>query len=300
MALSQTDAAQAGLAGPPYREAKRPFAGPVIVLYIVVITLALLWLLPVATLITAAMKSGDQIYLEPFPWQFPNPVALWENLQFAWTTGGLGAGFGNSLLYGVVGASGATLVAALAAYSLVRLRPPGRFYWFLLIYSGTIFPFQMLLVPLFNLYVDTGLYDSKLGLMLFYAAISTPFCLFVLNNFFSTIPREISEAATLDGAGDFRVFWNIFLPLSGAALAILFLFQFTWIWNDLLFGLVLSKSEAVRPVMPSLAGMMGVYSTVSFAAVLAGGLIASLPTIALFITLQRYFARGLALSSTGR
>jgi ABC-type glycerol-3-phosphate transport system permease component len=273
---------------------------PRTVLYAVMTVLAVMWALPVVTLITAAMKSGDQIYLEPFPWQLPQPVALWDNLGFAWTTGGLGTGFINSLVYGVIGATGATLVASLAAYSLARLRPAGRFYWFLLIYSGTIFPFQMLLVPLFNLYVDTGLYDTKHGMVLFYAAISTPFCLFVLHNFFSTIPREIGEAAILDGAGDFRVYWNMYLPLSGAALAVLFLFQFTWIWNDLLFGLILSKSEDVRPVMPSLAGMMGVYSTISFASVLAGGLIASLPTITLFITLQRYFARGLALSSAGQ
>jgi ABC-type glycerol-3-phosphate transport system permease component len=299
MALSSADAAKTGLT------VSRPKSGPwsalpMIVLYVVIITPAVLWLFPVVTMISSAMKSGDQIYLEPFPWQLPQPLALWENLQFAWTTGGLGAGFANSLIYGLVGATGATLVASLAAYSLVRLKPPGRFYWFLLIYSGTIFPFQMLLVPLFNLYVDTGLYDTKLGMMLFYAAISTPFCLFVMNNFFSTIPKEVSEAAILDGASDFRVFWNIYLPLSVAALAVLFLFQFTWIWNDLLFGLILSKSEAVRPVMPSLAGMMGVYSTISFASVLAGGLIASIPTIALFVTLQRYFAHGLALSSASR
>lgn len=279
---------------------RRRFSLPMLVLYVTVIALALAWLFPVVTLISSAMKSGDQIYLAPFPWQLPQPLALWENLQFAWTTGGLGAGFVNSLIYGVVGATGATLVASLAAYSLVRLRPRGRFAWFLLIYSGTIFPFQMLLVPLFNLYVNTGLYDTKQGMMLFYAAISTPFCLFVMNNFFTTIPHEISEAATLDGASDFRIFWNMYLPLSGAALAVLFLFQFTWIWNDLLFGIILAKSETVRPVMPSLAGMMGVYSTVSFASVLAGGLIASIPTIVLFVALQRYFAHGLALSSASR
>jgi ABC-type glycerol-3-phosphate transport system permease component len=268
-----------------------------LVLYAALSALAAVWLVPVVTMVTAAMKSGDQIYLEPFPWQLPRPIDLWSNLAFAWTTGGLGAGFVNSLIYGIGGAAAATLVASLAAYSLVRLRPAGRFYWFLLIYSGTIFPFQMLLVPLFNLYVDTGLYDTKHGLVLFYTAISTPFCLFVLHNYFSTIPREIGEAAILDGASDFRVYWSLYLPLSGAALAVLFLFQFTWIWNDLLFGLILSKSEQVRPVMPSLAGMMGIYSTVSFPAVLAGGLLASLPTIGLFLALQRYFASGLALSS---
>lgn len=270
------------------------------VLYAVLTALAAVWAVPVVTMLSGAMKSGDQIFLEPFPWQVPRPIALWENLRFAWTTGGLGTGFVNSLVYGVVGAGGAILLASLAAYSLVRLRPVGRFYWFLLIYSGTIFPFQMLLVPLFNLYVDAHLYDTRQGLALFYAAIATPFCLFVLHNFFTTIPREIAEAAVLDGAGDFRIYWSMYLPLSGAALAVLFLFQFTWVWNDLLFGLILAKSAGVRPVMPSLAGMMGVYSTVSFASVLAGGLIASVPTVVLFVSLQRYFARGLALSTAGR
>jgi multiple sugar transport system permease protein len=147
------------------------------------------------------------------------------------------------------------------------------------------------------MYTDTGLYDTWLGMALFYTAIAIPFCLFVLRGFFATIPTEMQDAARLDGAGDFRIYWRIFLPLARGPIAVLLLFQFTWIWNDLLFGLVLSTSDGVRPIMPSLLGMQGVYANSGPPIVLAGALIGSLPTLVLFLFLGRYLLRGLTLTA---
>ena len=105
------------------------------------------------------------------------------------------SGFVNSLIYGVVASVGAVILASLAAYGIVRLKIPRGLFWFLLIYSGTIFPFQMYLIPLFNMYLDTGLYDTRLGMIAFYIAICIPFCTFVMRGFFLTVPWEIQEAA---------------------------------------------------------------------------------------------------------
>jgi len=116
-----------------------------------------------------------------------------------------------------------------------------------------------------------------------------------LRGFYSTVPREYREAALVGGAGELRVLWSVYAPLSWSAALVLFLFQFTWIWNDLLFGLVLSTSPSVRPVMPSLDGLMGVYGASSMPVVLAGTVVTALPTVVLFFGLRRHFTRGLTL-----
>lgn len=260
--------------------------------------LAALWLLPLGSTFLTALKSPKEAAHEPF-WSLPSRIALFENIRFAWDTGRLSSGFMSSVVYAAIGASGAVLLASAAAYALAHLRPPGSFSLFLLIYSGTLFPFQMYLVPLYKFYQNVGLYDSRLGLLLFYVTISIPFCLFVLRNYFTTIPREIVEAAKLDGLSNFGVYWRMYLPLSLAPIATLFVFQFTWIWNDLLFGITLAKSTETRPIMAGLASLRGIYSGQNIPGVLAGALIASAPTIAIFLALQRYFIRGLTLTTRG-
>jgi len=265
---------------------------------LVLIVLSCIWILPIFTMFITASKSSEQATSQPLPWQLPKPFSLGENASIAWNSGGLKNGFVNSLFYGVAGSLFAIFFASLAAYALVNLNIKMKFFWFIVIYSGTIFPFQMFLIPLFEMYQKINLYDTIGGLALFYIAVAIPFCLFVLHNYFTTIPREIAEAAKIDGASSFHIYARFYIPLSYPAIAVLFLFQFTWIWNDLLFGLVLSKSEQVRPIMPSLAGLMGIYSTINIASVLAGGIIASVPTLLLFVLLNRNFIYGLTLSTS--
>lgn len=180
------------------------------------------------------------------------------------------------------------------------LKIKGSFLWFLVIFSGTLFPYQIYIVPLYQMYSNLGLYDSQIGMLIFYVAVCIPFCTLVLRSFFGTVPAEIAQAARVDGSSEFRIFVQIYLPLSVSALLVLFLFQFTWIWNDLLFGLVLSNSSDVRPVMASLSSLMGVYAGTSFTVVLAGALVASLPTLLIFLGLQRYFMEGLTLVARTR
>ena len=267
-------------------------------LLVAVAALALIWLTPIVVTFMVSLKDNDDFTSNPI-WALPTHIALLDNIKFAWTTGTLGSSFLNTILYAVGSSVVAILLASLAAYALVHLKVRGRFGWFLLIYSGTIFPFQMYLLPLYYLYINSNLYDSRIGLTIFYIAICIPFCLFVLRNYFTTISDEIPEAARLDGLSDFGVYLYIFMPMSLSALAALFLFQFTWIWNELLFGITLARSQDVRPLMASLAGMRGIYAAQNMPGVLAGALIASAPTIIIFLLLRRYLLRGLVLSTQG-
>src|SRR6266536_402779 len=237
------------------------------------ILLGLIWLLPLWLLVITSMKSTPE-YAGSSQWALPtHPLRLLSNVRTAWESAGLGPGFVASLTYGLTGAVFAILFGSLGAYAITRLNVRLGFLWFILVFSGTIFPFQMYLIPLFKMYTDTGLYDTWLGMALFYTAIAIPFCLFVLRGFFATIPGEVQDAARLDGAGDFRVYWRIFLPLARGPIAVLLLFQFTWIWDDLLFVLVLSTSAGIRPIMPSLLGMQGIYASTGPPILLAGALI---------------------------
>jgi ABC-type glycerol-3-phosphate transport system permease component len=263
---------------------------------IILLLVAVAWLVPFWAPIVSPMKTTQE-YFNTSIWTLPrDPAQLFANLQTAWQTGGLGPGFLASLFYGVVGAALAIFCASLGAFAITKLHIPAALFWFFLVFSGTIFPFQMYLIPLFQFYNTTGLYDTRLGMVLFYTAIAIPFCLFVMRGAFSTISNEIQEAARLDGCRDFSVYWRICLPLARGSIAVLFLFQFTWIWNDLVFGLVLSSSDGVRPIMPSLAGMQGIYGQQGPPIVLAAALIASLPTMGLFLLLRRYMIQGLTLT----
>jgi multiple sugar transport system permease protein len=277
-----------GAAGPIRRNAG--FVG--------VLVLTVFWLLPLVILMMNAVKSPQE-YLLTSGISLPQSFHLFENLARAWAKG-LSSGFINSLIYGLVGSIAAVVLSALAAYGIVRLRIPRGLFWFLLIYSGTVFPFQMYLIPLFNMYLSTGMYDTRIGMIGFYVAITIPFCTFVMRGFFLTVPWQIQEAAALDGASSWTIFWRIMFPMARAPLILLVLIQFTWIWNDLLFGLVLTKSDEVRPIMVALVGMQGVYGATDGPSVIAATLIGSAPTLILFLALQRYFIRGLSLGVGAR
>lgn len=261
--------------------------------FVASLVLAVFWLAPLVILAMNAFKTPHE-FLYTSGLTPPHSFALFDNIAHAWAKG-LSSGFVNSLIYGVVSSVSAVILAALAAYGIVRLRIPHGLFWFLLIYSGTVFPFQMYLIPLFNMYLNTGLYDTRLGMIAFYTAITIPFCTFVMRGFFLTVPWQIQEAAALDGANSWLIFWRIMFPMARAPVILLVLIQFTWVWNDLLFGLVLSKSDDVRPVMVALVGMQGVYGATDGPSVIAATLIGSAPTLILFLLLQRYFVRGLTL-----
>jgi multiple sugar transport system permease protein len=154
---------------------------------------------------------------------------------------------------------------------------------------------QMVLLPLFDGYSRTGLYDTQPGMIIVYTAISIPFSAFVMRNFFTGISQSVFEAAVIDGASSWRIFRGVYLPMAVSALVAVFILQATFIWNDLLLGLTLSQSDTVRPIVTTLSGMQSTYGGAQLSTVLAAGILVSLPTVVLFLFTQKFFSRGLAL-----
>jgi multiple sugar transport system permease protein len=264
--------------------------------YLILLVLGAIWIIPLYMILINAAVSPKE-YRTKAAWEPSANVSLWTNIHDAWTSAGLGGSVGSTFLYATVGGLLAILLAALAAYAIVGLNVRHGFFWFMVLYAGTIFPFQMYLAPLYSLYVSRNLYDTRYGLILFYVAIAIPFAVFVIRNHFVSIPTDITEAARLDGAGPLRIFAQIFAPLSLNAFATVFILQFTWIWNDLLFGLTLSRTASIRPIMTALAGLQGQYASASVPVVLAGALVVSIPTFILFFSVQGVFVRGLSVTS---
>ncbi|YCK33599.1 carbohydrate ABC transporter permease [Actinomadura sp. ATCC 39365] len=264
---------------------------------IVLIVLGLIWLGPTYLLVVNASRPAAS-YDPGGAWVPSGDFALLDNFGRALDSADLTGSLASTALYAVVSPLLGVVIGALAGYTIVVLRLRHGFWWFLLIFGGTVFPSQMLLVPLFVGYSDAGLYDSRLGMILIYTAINVPLAAFVLRNFYTGVAFSIFEAARMDGASTWRIFWRIYLPISLSALTAVFILEFTFIWNDLIFGLTLTQSESVRPVMTALAGLMtDVYAGTPVPVGLAAGLVVSLPTVVLFLATQRLFARGLSLGS---
>jgi multiple sugar transport system permease protein len=276
------------------------------ILFAIVVIWVIVWLFPLWTVLISAMKSIEG-YISSKAWQLSfdvNPlIQFYENIMRGLSGtqrgSGIGPAFFNSMMYATLGALVAIICASLAAFSLVYLSIKARFIYFILLFSGAIFPLQIYLIPLFTLFQKTGLYDTKVGLTFVYIAICIPFCVFLLRNWYLDIPQEIVEAARIDGATELQTFIRIFLPLSIPPFVTLFLFQFTWVWNDFVFGITFARSRTSRPIMALLAGLQNMYSNVGIPAVLASAIIASLPTIILLIVFRNIFFKGLALQYGG-
>ena len=265
-------------------------------LYIVLIALTVLWLLPVVSSFLVSMKSSPDFVSQTWA-DLPTKFFFFQNLATVLREYRLLDNLASSLIYATVGTVVVVIAASMAGFSIVRLRPKFNFLLFMIIYSGTLFPFQMYLIPVYRMFNTLGLYDTRTGMVLVYAAICVPFSLFVYRGFYTTIPREIEEAAKLDGCGPVRSFVEVFLPQSVPPTAVVALFQATWIWNDLLFGMVLSRTEYVRPIMVAVATMTG-YGGGNIPWIMTAVIFTSIPTILLFVFLRRFFIKGMELSIT--
>jgi multiple sugar transport system permease protein len=261
----------------------------------ILIILSLIWLSPIYLLIVNAFANVDT-WESNFDWS----IKGWEpiqNFQQAWTVADLSPGLKSNFFYGILGAGLSVFFASLAAFSIVALNPKNKTLWFWVIYAVNLVPYQMLLLPLFESFAATGLYDTRWGLLTVYIAIAIPFAFFLSRNHMLSISKEVVEASQLDGASKIQTYFKIFLPLSWSALGAAFLFQFTWIWNDLVFGLTLTTSAEIRPLMTTIAGLVGQYQSIKMPIVLCATLIASLPTAFLYIVGQRLFVAGLKAGS---
>ena len=265
---------------------------PKIISTLFLAVLAAIWLVPIIFVFINLFKTRVEYNTGSF-WAFPEGNAFMDNLRALSSGMQIFTSMLNGLLYALTGASVSLICGVLAAYGLSHLNIKHRMFWFMFIYVGTIFPFQLYLIPLYRAYLSLNLYDTRLGMMLFYSAICIPFIMFVMRNNFIRIDKEILESCRLDGATDLQILTRIFLPMTKASISIVFLTQFSWCWNDLMFGLTLLRSEVKQTVMP----LVSVLDKGNAPTLFMVCMIVSIPTIAMFSLLQKSAESGMIYTS---
>lgn len=262
--------------------------------HMVLLLFTLTWLLPIFASVLTSFRTMDDITVNGF-WSIPKTFSF-DKFEDAWISARIRVYLLNSFIITIPSLLGMMFLSSLSAYALARFRFKGNLLVYFIYVAGTMLPFQILLLPVFRLTNKLGLYDTYGALILIHTAFQLGFCTFVLRNFMRTVPGEILDAARVDGCNEFRIYWQIMLPLSLPSLAALATLEFTWIFNDFLWALILLQSDSLRPVTAGLATLQGQYVT-DWPLITAGALLATLPTIFVFVFLQRYFIQGLTLGS---
>jgi|TARA_X000001036_G_scaffold347684_1_gene327872 multiple sugar transport system permease protein len=262
-----------------------------IVLYFAIIV----WLLPLAAVFLTSFRSLADINSGNY-WGWPTEFALVENYTQIFTVTPMLKYFFNSLVITIPTVIGTLTLSSLAGYSLAKHNFRGNFLIFALFIAGNFVPAQILMIPVRNLTLYFGVYDTKMGLILFHTAFQTGFCTFFLRGFIKELPHEIVESARIDGASELRVFWNIILPLIRPALAALAVLEFTFIWNDYFWALVLVQGDEARPITLGIQALRGRWTSF-WHLISAGSIVAALPPVFMFFMLQKHFIAGLTMGA---
>ncbi len=258
-------------------------------LHLVMTVWTLFVLAPLCLMFVAAFKSQADI--------FTRPLGLPKTLTFAAFERAWGIGIGgflfNSLVVTALSVTLIVVVSALAAYVLARASSRRMQALYLLIVAGFAVPVQSVLVPLYQFVSAAGLLNSQIAIVIPYAAYGIPFTTMLFYAFFLEFPRELEEAARLDGCSRFQVFWRIVLPLSGPVVASAAIFQAVFNWNEFILALMLLTETRVRTLPVGIYGLIGQYSA-DWPALMAGLAIATLPLLVVFVAAQRHFVRSMS------
>ncbi|HLY14155.1 MAG TPA: carbohydrate ABC transporter permease [Candidatus Limnocylindrales bacterium] len=276
-----------------------------VALHAFLITMSLIWLWPLAwALLNALRPLSDTI--KNGSWSWPTTLNL-NNFINGFQQANLGYYYLNTLIVVIPAVLIVLIVSSLVAFALTRVRTRINLFLLLMFTAGNLLPPQVIIVPLYYLYnwlplphaiADNGrLYDQYIGIILIHVVFQMGFCIFVLSNYMRTLPRELNEAALVDGASLFRTFRSVILPLCAPALAALGTLEFTFIYNDFFWALLLIVTGSKRPITSALNNLQGQFFT-DQNVLAAVALMVAVPTIIVYIALQRHFIRGLTLGST--
>lgn len=253
------------------------------------LAISIVMLYPLYFIIVTALKTHHEYLTNRL---LPPVHPTLENFRTVFSGGELLTWLWNSTIITLSSVLTATVIASLAAYPLSRLQFFGRKLYLELNIILMVVPPVVLVVPLFLLFADLNLINSRLSVIIIYIGFLLPFSTFVLANFFATVPRSLDEAAALDGANALQTLIRIFIPISAPAIATIVVVNAVAAWNELLVALVFLQSDNVRTLMAGLTLFQGRYIR-NEPLVMTGALIASIPMIALYIVGQRFFIRGL-------
>jgi multiple sugar transport system permease protein len=263
------------------------------------------WLVPLLMAVFASLRP----YAETAQFGY---VSWPRHLSFdyyrrAWTEGQLALHFWDTLLVAVPAVLGTLFFASFVAFLISRRKIPGRKLLLIMFTAGNLLPFQIILTPLYVMYnkvplpwwmswPSEKLFDSFWGVILIHIAFQTGFCVFVLANYMDTVPLELVEASIVDGAGVWRQYWQVILPLVRPALGALGTLEFAFIYNDFLWAVILMSTGDKFPVTSSLNNLRAQFFT-DYNLLAAGSILVALPTIVVFLILQRQFISGLTLGA---
>lgn len=266
-----------------------------IIIHLVAYGIAGIWIIPFLGVFMTAIRPTSEVIggwwiLDPFTVSLDNFVNTLFNPLFPMIIG-----MGNSVLIAVIGTLIPLGVGALAAYGFARFSLPMRDYLFLLVVVVMAIPTMMVIIPMFQVLVNLDLLDTYLGLILVHTAWGLPWIILFMRNFFLTLPKEIEEAAHVDGASDFKVFYRIALPMALPALASVFVLQFMWVWSDFFFALIIvSGNGGLYPATLQLpfAAFTGQFHS-DWGLLSAGALLIMMVPIGIYVLLQKYYVRGM-------
>ncbi len=304
-AVAAPPARTAPSAGERSRLGVRPMR---LALHAFLIVMAVAWLVPVGTAVYNSFRYYEADTQPNGAFSLPETLTL-DNYRDAWNVGEMAKTFGNTAFIVLPALILTLLLSAIVAYACTRYSWRFNIAFLVLFTAGNLMPQQVLFQPLFQFFkrmpwpdilsdTDTGsLLGTKIAVILIHVAFQVGFCTFVLSNYMKTIPKEIDEAAAVDGAGVWRRFFQIILPLTRPVMAALGTLEFTWLYNDFFWGAVLLNRGDERPITSSIAVLNGQYAS-DFNLIAAASIMIALPTLVVYLILQKQFISGLTLGAS--
>ena len=255
----------------------------------------ILWLLPLIAVAVFSIKP-DADFTTGNYWGWPSSFEGMTNYGKVFFESDMPRYLMNSVLITLPTVIGAVALSCMSGFALGIYKFRGNLLIFFMFIAGNFVPFQILMVPVRDMTVDMGLYNTRLGLVLFHIAFQTGFCTLFMRNFIRALPYELIEAARVEGVAEWRIFWFVVLPLMKPAIAALAVLIFTFIWNDYFWAVVLTQGAESQPVTAGITSFNAQYRA-AYHLMSAGSIVAAIPPVAIFFLMQKHFIAGLTLGA---
>ena len=255
----------------------------------------ILWLLPLISIMVFSIKPDTDFTTGNY-WGFPSSIEFFTNYGRVFFESDMPRYMLNSLMITLPTVAGCMILSSMTGFALGVYKFKANLWVFFMFVAGNFVPFQILMVPVRDLTLDLGLYNTIPGLVLFHIAFQTGFCTLFMRNFIRALPFELIEAARVEGVAEWRIFWYVVLPLMRPALAAMAVLIFTFIWNDYFWAIVLTQGVETQPVTAGITSFNAQYRA-AYHLMSAGSIVAALPPVAMFFLMQKHFIAGLTLGA---